>query len=195
MIVELTGTLRARLSGSVVVEAGGVGYGVAVSAQTERKLPPIGARVHLYTHLIIREDAWVLVGFETPAERGRFLDLLSVTGVGVKHALAVLSDLGVEGLEQAVRDGNWRRLAKVTGIGPRTAQRIQLELAGRWKVAESEPPAPADNGAAPADPVMDGLVALGFSAGEALEALSQVPGDLAPEERLRLALQRLDRRA
>jgi len=108
MIVELRGTLAQRQGGYCVVDVNGVGYGIEISRDTENSLGDIGESVHLYTHLIVREDGWRLVGFNTSQERQCFVDMLSVNGVGVKGALALLNHLGLEGVVSSVQDGRWQ---------------------------------------------------------------------------------------
>ncbi|CAB1128422.1 Holliday junction ATP-dependent DNA helicase RuvA [Candidatus Hydrogenisulfobacillus filiaventi] len=194
MIVELWGTLRRRGAGEVVVEAGGVGYGVHVSERTLAALPEPGQPVHLFTHLLVREDGWVLAGFASEDERRCFLDLLAVSGVGLRMALAVLSRFDPAGLEATVREGDWKRLTQVPGVGPKTARRLQLELAGRWRLNPAAAPAAGGEGPAPeSDEVVAGLMALGYELAEAQAAARDLPAEWPAEERMREALRRLDR--
>lgn len=184
---------------AVIMTAQGLAYGVEVPRETEQRIPAAGERTHLYTQLIVREDQWRLIGFASPSEREVFQDLLDVNGVGIKGALSVMSHLGIERLRQAVLSGEWKELQAASGIGPKIAQRIQLELMGRW-VKGAEPgslPGPRGypltfGGESPADEVVAALVSLGYQAGEAEAALRAVSAE-EPEQRLRLALKALDR--
>lgn len=195
MIVELKGIFVSYDPPLCVVDVGGVGYGVEIAARTARELPRPGQPVHLLTHLIVREDGWRLIGFGSPAERQRFLDVMAVNGVGVKSALALLDHLGVEGLEDAVRRGRWQLLKEVPGIGAKLAQRVQLELTGKWGPAAVDDAAPVAAGApAAGDELVDALVGLGYSVREASAAVEQIPAEGDPAERLRAALRRLDHR-
>jgi Holliday junction DNA helicase RuvA len=196
MIGYVRGTLAARMRDLVLVETpGGLGLEVQVSRATLASLPEPGAAVTLWTHLIIREDHWQLAGFQSETERAAFLALLQVTGVGAKVGLAVLGHLDPPALAQAVRDGQWRRLQEVPGVGPKLAQRMVVELRG-WAGTAGEDPdlaQPAAAAGAPADDdVVEGLRALGLAEQEARQAVRGLE-HLAPVERLREALRRLDR--
>ncbi|MCY0880256.1 MAG: Holliday junction branch migration protein RuvA [Firmicutes bacterium] len=194
MIVEIEGTLRSKSHGYVVIQTpGGLAYGVEIPRETEEVLPAVGESVRLFTHLLIREDQWRLMGFATEAERRVFLDLMAVNGVGVKGALAVMSQLGVAALRRAVESGNWKAITEAPGIGAKIAQRIQLELQGRWAagkeaLADAAGPAPG----AAEDEVVLALEALGYQAREVAGVLGRLPAG-PPEERLRAALRALDR--
>ncbi len=195
MIVEIEGVVGEKRPGFVVIRtAQGLGYGVEVPRETEQKLPALGEKARLFTHLVVREDQWRLIGFESPVERQVFQDLLNVNGVGIKGALALLSHLGVNRLRQAVLTGDWKDLKGAPGVGAKIAQRVQLELMGRWlKASEVESRfQPPVQSAFATDEVALALVSLGYQASEAEAALSQVSAE-QPEERLRQALKALDR--
>jgi Holliday junction DNA helicase RuvA len=199
MIVEIEGVVGDQEPGLVVIQtAQGLGYGVEVPLETAQKLPARGERVRLYTHLVIREEQWRLIGFTSVAERQVFRDLLEVQGVGVKAALSLMSHLGLEALRRAVLKGEWEQLKKAPGIGAKTAQRIQLELSGRWskdavvRSVESASDTPPTAAALPLDDVVLALMSLGYGADEAQAALTLVTAD-NPQDRLRRALQTLDR--
>jgi Holliday junction DNA helicase RuvA len=178
VIALVRGTVAIRRPDHVVVEAQGVGYRLAVSAETLRRVPSVGREVTLHSHLIVRDDALALFGFATEEERGLFLALIGVQSVGPKVALAVLSGGTPRELVTAVANGDVARLQATPGIGKRTAERIIVEL--REKVA---------GGAVGADEIVitraddprrlarDGLVELGFSIVEADELLRDAPDD------------------
>lgn len=196
MIVEIEGIVGDKRPGMVVIKtAQGLGYGVEVPRETEQRLPGVGEAARLFTHLIVREDQWRLIGFGSAVEREIFQDLLDVNGVGIKGALSLMSHLGVDRLRQAVLAGEWKELKGAPGVGAKIAQRVQLELMGRWLKAQDvearfEPL--VDRAAPHADDVVLALTSLGYQAGEAEAALKQIAAD-TPEERLRQALKALDR--
>jgi len=184
MIALLEGTVAVRRADHVVVSCGGVGYRLAVSAETLRHVPRVGRPATLYTHLIVRDDALLLYGFATEEERDLFLLLIGVQSVGPKMALAVLSGGPPRELLAAITGGDTARLQAAPGIGKRTAERIVVEL--REKVGE---PIVISRGASD-DPRMlarDGLVGLGFSPQEADKLLDGAPGD-TPEDLIAHAL-------
>lgn len=135
MYHHITGTLVVKQPGEAVLEAGGVGYRLRISLNAYAALPPVGARAKLLTHLHVAEGALSLIGFASETEREFFLQLSSVSGVGLSTALAILSAGRVEDLRQAVRLGDVASLKRVKGVGDRTARRILLEL-GRILVRE-----------------------------------------------------------
>jgi Holliday junction DNA helicase RuvA len=128
MIARLAGTLVEKGAAGSIVDVGGVGYAVAHSLFTFEDLPAVGTRVELHTHLHVREDALLLFGFSTPDERRLFEQLLSVSGVGPKVALAVLSGLSPVSFARAVADENLGALTRIAGVGRKTAERIVIEL-------------------------------------------------------------------
>lgn len=131
MIDFLIGTLAAKAPMSASVDVGGVGYLVAISLQTYDRLPPVGDRVHLLTYMHVREDAIQLFGFLDESERTMFRLLQSVSGIGAKLALTILSGTGVEDLRVNVATGNIGALTAIPGIGKKTAERIIVELRDR----------------------------------------------------------------
>ena len=187
MIALVSGTVAVRRSDHVVVDCGGVGYRLAVSAETLRHVPALGKDVLLHTHLIVRDDALSLYGFASEEERELFLMLLSVQSVGPKVALAVLSGGPPRELLAALAAGDTGRLQAVPGIGKRTAERIVVEL--REKVGASAPQ-PVIRAARREDPralAREGLVELGYSAQEADELLDGADGE-RPEDLIAHAL-------
>jgi Holliday junction DNA helicase RuvA len=199
-VIELVaGRVAVRRPGHVVLEtSGGVGYRLAVSAETLRQVPGAGGQVSLLAHLVVREDALSLFGFATEEERDLFLLLVSVQSVGPKVALAVLSGGSPRELVAALAAGDTARLQAVPGIGKRTAERIVVEL--REKVGPEAPaalarvgPAGGDAGDDPRRLARDGLLELGYAPAEADALLRKADGE-TPEELLQDAL-RAARRA
>ncbi len=188
MIALLSGNVAVRRQDHVVLDCGGVGYRLAVSAETLRNVPALGNQVMLHTHLVVRDDALALYGFATEAERDLFLMLLGVQSVGPKVALAVLSGGAPRDLLAAIAAGDSARFQAVPGIGKRTAERIIVEL--REKVASSAQVADAITVRRADDPrsvARDGLIGLGYSPQEVDELLDGVSGE-RPEQLIAAAL-------
>jgi holliday junction DNA helicase RuvA len=186
MIALLEGTVAVRRADHVVVSCHGVGYRLAVSAETLRHVPRVGTATTIFTHLIVRDDALLLYGFATEEERDLFLLLIGVQSVGPKMALAVLSGGTPRDLLSAVAAGDTARLQAAPGIGKRTAERIVVEL--REKVgAVPDEPIVITRGDDPRMLARDGLVGLGFSPQEADKLLDGADGD-APEDLIAHAL-------
>jgi Holliday junction DNA helicase RuvA len=189
MIGRLAGTLLEKNPPQIVVEAGGVGYEVEVPMSTFYNLPASGERVVLLTHLVVREDAHLLYGFGTEPERRAFRQLLKISGVGARTALAVLSGLSVGELIEAVAMQESGRLVKVPGIGRKTAERLLLELKGKLGDAVS---GVAVNRPKPvASDVTNALLSLGYNDKEAQHAVKQLPEGLSVSEAIRQALKSL----
>jgi Holliday junction DNA helicase RuvA len=187
MIALLSGSVAVRRGDHVVVDTGGVGYRLAVSAQTLRRVPAVGERVVLHTHLVVRDDALALYGFATEEERELFLMLLGVQSVGPKVALAVLSGGPPRELLSALAAGDGARLQAVPGIGKRTAERIIVEL--REKVGASLPEGAIQISRSD-DPVSlarQGLLELGYGPQEADQLLDGLSGE-RPEDLITEAL-------
>ena len=181
MIGSVRGDVIVRRPGEVVLEASGVGYRLAVSAETLREVPGNG-EAFLYSHLVMRDDAIQLYGFATEAERDLFLLLVGVQGVGPKVALAVLSGGTTRDLTGAIAAGDAARFQAVPGIGKRTAERIIVEL--KEKVAGESGEEITVRRTADDDPrtlARDGLVGLGFGPAEADELLDKASGE-TPED-------------
>ena len=191
MIGRISGTILEKHPPQVLVDVQGVAYEVDVPMSTFYQLPATGARVTLHTHLIVREDAHLLFGFDTNAERQAFRQLLKISGVGARTALSVLSGMSVDELHQAVAAQDSARLIKVPGIGRKTAERLLLELRDKLLVvagaAASGTPASARADA------LNGLLALGYSEKEASGALSKVDPALSASEAIRQALKLLSK--
>ena len=190
MIGRLTGTLAEKNPPQLLVDVNGVGYEVDVPMSSFYNLPALGERVTLLTHFVVREDAQVLFGFLTHAERRTFRPLANMSGVGPRTALSILSGLSVSELAQAVSLQETGRLVKVPGIGKKTAERLLLELKGKLGDALSAPA--AVQGDAQAD-ILQALVALGYSDREAAAALKALPKEVGVSEGIKLALKALAR--
>ncbi len=193
MIASLSGKVLERGVDHAVIECGGVGYRVAASTQTLGKLPPAGKPASVLTHLILRDDGAHLYGFAAAEERDLFLGLISVSGVGPKMALAVLSGSTVPDTRLAIASGDVKRFQVVPGIGRKTAERVIVELRERiaGELAAEPSRAPAEAGARAL--AREGLVGLGYDPAEAEsmleEALDAPRGDdAAPEELIAAAL-------
>ncbi len=187
MIALLTGEVAVRRADHVVISCGGVGYRLAVSAETLRHVPAAGKPSSLHTHLIVRDDALLLYGFATEDERDLFLLLIGVQSVGPKMALAVLSGGPPREILAAVAAGDTARLQAVPGIGKRTAERVVVELREKVGAAAPESPIVVSRGDDPRLLARDGLVGLGFSPAEADTLLDGAPGD-SPEDLIAHAL-------
>jgi holliday junction DNA helicase RuvA len=184
VIALVAGEVAVRRPDHVVVEtAGGVGYRLAVSAETLRHVPAVGRPVSLHAHLVVRDDALALYGFASEEERDLFLLLLGVQSVGPKVALAVLGGGPPRELVRALAAGDVARLTAVPGIGKRTAERIVVELREKVGVeAElSEAPITVTRGDDPRRIARDGLLELGFQPAEAQALLDAAQGETAEE--------------
>lgn len=191
MIGRLTGTLAEKNPPQVLVDCHGVGYEVDVPMSTFYNLPGLGEKVSLLTHFVVREDAQILFGFGSAGEREAFRQLIKISGVGPRTALAVLSGMSVGDIGQAVTQQDASRLVKIPGIGKKTAERLLLELKGKIG---------ADIGIAAGHAVDDAqadilqaLVALGYSDKEAQAALKSLPKEVGVSEGIKLALKALAR--
>ncbi len=187
MIALISGTVAVRRSDHVVIDCGGVGYRLAVSTETLRRVPALDHEVRLHTHLVVRDDALALYGFATEEERELFLMLLGVQSVGPKVALAVLSGGPPRELLGALAAGDSARFQAVPGIGKRTAERIIVEL--REKVGATLPEnvisiTRSDN---PFAIAREGLLGLGYTPQEAEAMLDGASGE-QPEELIAHAL-------
>jgi len=193
MIGRISGALLEKNPPQVLIEAAGVGYEIDVPMSTFYNLPRIGESVSLFTHLVVREDAQLLYGFGTEAERATFRQLLKVSGVGPKVGLAVLSGMSVNDLAEAVATQESGRLTKVPGIGKKTAERLLLELKDKLKVdvritVGGEAPVPSS-----AADVLNALMSLGYNEKEALYAIKQLPKDVTVSDGIRQALKLLSK--
>ena len=185
MIGSVRGTVLDRSLTEVLVDVNGVGYRVLVSPSTLVSLGGTGSTVTLHTHLVVREDAHTLYGFGSGEERTAFRQLIRISGIGARTALAVLSGLSVAELAQAVATQEPGRRTRVPGIGRKTAERLLLELKGKLGEAAVRP-APG-----PASDILDALLGLGYSEKEALAAIKRLAPGVPVTEGIRAALKAL----
>jgi Holliday junction DNA helicase RuvA len=194
MIGFLRGSLIAKRPPSLTIDVGGVGYELEAPMSTFYRLPDLGSPLSLVTHLVVREDAHVLFGFFTEAERTLFRALLKISGIGPRIALGVLSGMSVQGFYQCVRDKDLVSLTKIPGVGRKTAERLLMEMADRLPESLG-----ADAAALPARSQSEGeahgaLLALGYKPGEVVRMLKDLDGvRLSTEEMIREALKRVHR--
>ena len=199
MITFLDGKLVGALPTQAIVDVGGVGYEVFIPLSSYDKLPAVGQPIRILTHLVVREDAHVLYGFMSAPERDLFRLLVNnVSGIGPKLALAVLSGMSVTNFKSAVVNSDVAALAKISGLGKKTAERIVLELKDKLGVAAAWEAATAAHAPTPeqeqANEAVLALIALGYKQVEAHRAVRELqqkePGKSA-EELVKLALKRM----
>ncbi|WP_416189698.1 Holliday junction branch migration protein RuvA [Neisseria sp. CCUG17229] len=192
MISRLTGKLIEKQPPQIVIDVNGVGYEVDVSMQTFYNLPALNETVQLYTQLVVREDAHLLFGFASAAERETFRQLVKVSGIGAKTALGILSAMNADELAQAVAEEDVKRLSSAPGIGKKTAERMVLELRGKL-VSENISdglfaPTPSTD---ETDDIVSTLLALGYNEREAKAAVKGILKGTDVGEGVRLALKNL----
>ena len=192
MISRLTGKLIEKQPPQIVIDVNGVAYEADVSMQTFYNLPPLNETVQLYTQLVVREDAHLLFGFGTAAERATFRQLVKVSGIGAKTALGILSAMTADELTQAVAQEDVKRLSSAPGIGKKTAERMILELRGKLSSSTVSDglfaqPQAADE----TDDIIGTLLALGYSDREARAAVKGIAPGTEVGEGVRLALKNL----
>lgn len=194
MIGFLRGRLAAKHPPQLVVDVGGVGYELEAPMSTFYVLPGVGSEVSLHTHLVVREDAHVLFGFDTDRERSLFRELIKVSGVGPRIALAILSGVSVDEFHRCVEAGDVGALVRVPGIGRKTAERLIVEMRDRLEglaTTAGGPVAGARSGipASPQSEAFSALVALGYKPAEVTRMLQKVdPSAATTEDMIRQAL-------
>ena len=193
MIGRIQGVLLEKNPPQLLVDCQGVGYEVEVPMSTFYNLPGTGERIALLTHLVVREDAHLLYGFGTEAERRAFRQLLKISGVGARTALAVLSGLSVAELAEAVTMQETGRLTKIPGVGKKTAERLLLELKDKLG-AELVTEIAANRPAPAASDVLHALLALGYSEKEATTVVRELPEGLSVTDGIRQALKAFSKR-
>ena len=192
MIATLEGTLEYRGDDSIIINVGGIGFRVYVPASTLSQLGAVKGRVSLYTHLHVREDNISLYGFASSEELTLFKSLISVSGIGAKLALALLSALNPEQLVMAITSGDIDLLSQAPGIGKKMASRLVVELRGKLEKDWREMALPL---APERVDVIAALTGLGYSVTEAAKAISRLPDseELSLEEKVKMALQQMAR--
>ena len=192
MIGRVRGVLLEKRPPQVLLDVQGLGYEVDVPMSTFYDLPATGSEVTLYTHLLIREDVHLLFGFATECERQIFRQLLKISGVGARTALALLSGLSIGELHEAVSAQDSTYLIRVPGIGKKTAERLLLELRDKLDAVspamESMRSSSSEN-----DDIYNALLALGYSDREVNKVVKQMPADVSVSDGIRLALQWLSK--
>ncbi len=189
MIGRVQGTLVDRSAAGVLVDIGGVGYELVMSARDLGALPSVGEEVVIHTHLHVREDQMALFGFASASARDLFRVLLGASGIGPKIALAMLATLGPDDLRAAVLTDDVTALSAVPGIGTRTAQKLVLDLRARLDLPEGELPGSDSS----LSSVRDALEGLGYASAEIRDAITGLDSAEPLEDLLRAALQRLGR--
>ena len=200
MIGFLRGTLLDKQPPFVTLDVNGVGYELEVPMSTLFQLPETGKSLELHTHLVVREDAQLLYGFYGKRDRQMFRELIRLNGVGPKLALALMSGMSADELIACVHAEDTARLMKVPGVGKKTAERLLVELKGKFKdwdvpagtIAMPADSAPANGGSSAEQDAVSALVSLGFKPAEASRAVRAVfAEDLRSEDLIRLALRGL----
>lgn len=192
MIGRLTGLLLEKQPPLVLVDVQGVGYEINVPMSTFYNLPAVGVKITLHTYLVVREDVHLLFGFATEAERQAFRQLVKISGVGARTALAVLSGLSVSDLHQAVDAQDSRQIIKIPGIGKKTAERLLLELRDKLSSSIVGIDSPIPSSKVSRD-ILNALLSLGYNDREASWAIKQLPSDVAVSEGIRQALKLLSK--
>ena len=192
MIGRLTGLLLEKQPPLVLLDVQGVGYEVNVPMSTFYTLPDTGERIILHTYLVVREDVHLLFGFATEAERQAFRQLVKISGVGARTALAVLSGLSVSDLYQAVVDQDSRQIIQVPGIGKKTAERLLLELRDKLSSDMIGTDGHASSSKVNND-VLNALLSLGYNEREASWAIKKLSLDISVSEGIREALKFLSK--
>lgn len=192
MIGRLVGQLYEKSPPRIGIDVQGIGYEVDVPMSTFCNLPQVGETVTLLIHMAVREDAQLLYGFATAEERSTFRELIKVTGIGAKIALAVLSGLSVSELALAIQTQQADLLVRVPGIGKKTAQRLLLELKG--KLGQPDETTGIVNATLPAQlEVQAALMALGYSEKESAKAIKHLPEGIDVTEGIRQVLKQMNR--
>lgn len=192
MIGRLSGILLEKNPPQILLDVQGVGYEVDVPMSTFYNLPALQEKVTLHTQLIVREDAHLLFGFLTQEERLTFRQLLKIGGVGPKLALSVLSGLSIADLAAAVANKDAARLTRIPGVGKKTAERLLLELQGKF-AASAPGAASGASGASSGSDIVNALLALGYNEKEADWAAQQLPKESGVSDGIRQALKLLSR--
>lgn len=194
MIGRINGRLLAKQPPSILIDVNGIGYEIDVSMNTFCELPALDASVTLHIHMAVREDGHFLYGFLTESERTAFRQLIKISGVGARMALAVLSGLSVDELAAAIARQDVACFTRIPGIGKKTAERLLLELKGKLDLVVGTAGGPTSGQPMIANPLqdtVDALVALGYNAREAQSAVKALPAGVSTTDAIRLALKQL----
>lgn len=200
MIAYVKGEIAEITEDNVVIDVGGIGYNVKISAREAQNLPGIGQEIRLHTYTLVREDAFLLYGFLTRDDLDIFKKCITVNGIGPKGALAILSVMDADALRYAILSGDAKAIAKAPGIGARTAERLILDLKDKVSFDDSmidreislqQTAGSQTEGAA--REAVEALVALGYGQAESLKAVSQIAGaeTMDSGELLKAALKKL----
>jgi len=192
MIAKINGTLERKVPGEVIINVGGVGYQVFIPLSVFYRLPEVGGAVNLYIHTHLREDALQLFGFLEHEEKQVFLFLNSVTGIGPKLALNILSGIPAEELARALKEGDQPRLVSIPGVGKKLAERMIVELRDKFLTMPAEEMGRSD-GSQPMRDAISALVNLGYRQGDAEKSVREITrnGEKTLAEVLKEALRRL----
>jgi holliday junction DNA helicase RuvA len=193
MIGRIKGYLLEKTPPLILLDCQGVGYEIEVPMTTFFDLPDVGSEITLLTHLIIREDAHLLFGFATAAERQMFRQLIKVNGIGAKVALSILSSIGSSELAYAIEHDDINMLVKIPGIGKKTAERLVLELKDRLKNLNINPL--VKKYATHIEDIENALISLGYSAKDASMAIKLLPDNISINDGIRQALKSLSNNA
>lgn len=184
MIAYVKGIIEDITIDNVVIDVGGIGYNVRISADTASRLPGIGETVKIYTYTYVKEDAFLLYGFLSRNDLAMFKQCITVSGIGPKGALAILSVMDADSLRFAIMSDDTKAIAKAPGIGARTAQRLILELKDKITIDDTlinkEIAATAASNSGAESPqkreAVDALVALGYGQAESMKAVNSIEG-------------------
>ena len=192
MIAKIHGTLERKVPGEVIINVGGVGYQVFIPLSVFYRLPEVGGAVSLYIHTHLREDALQLFGFLEHEEKQVFLSLNSVTGIGPKLAINILSGIPAEELARALKEGDQPRLVSIPGVGKKLAERMIVELRDKFLTMPAEEMGRSD-GSQPMRDAISALVNLGYRQGDAEKSVREITrnGEKTLAEVLKEALRRL----
>ena len=192
MIGHIKGFIVNKKPIQVLIDCNGVGYEIDVPMSTFYDLPTVGEQVTLLTHLIVREDAHLLFGFATSEEREVFRQLIKVNGVGAKVALSILSGISLHELVDAIMNQNSNLLVSIPGIGNKTAERLVLELKGKF--ANIIDDKSIQNTSSETNDIQNALISLGYSTKEAISAVKNLPSDISINDGIKDALKFLSRK-
>jgi len=191
MIACLNGVLLEKTPPYIVLDCAGVGYELEVPMSTFYQLPDLGSKLMLLTHMVVREDAQLLYGFATKQEKDTFRQLLKVNGIGAKSALAILSGVSIDDLTEAVAEQDVALLTRVPGVGKKTAERLLLELKGKFDLSAV---AGQEGGVKSAkQDVLNALLALGYNEREVSAAIKSLDKDIDVSEGIKQALKSLSK--